>query len=253
MIKILLFISVVVLTAFGANAQCTPDPQYTVAGVYPDSTTGMPAACIDVAYDETITVVVPLDTTIMIGPIPLTLTFDSIVVSSWTGLPPGFTYSCYDAQNTAGPLDQCAFEGATSGCISVTGNPTIADIGSYQQIINTDTYTTPASPLGGNPTVTVVDYYYIHIIDCVNNVQAITKSKFLLYPNPATSAITLNGLNELDVASVCVVDMEGKILRKYTDITGPALDMNLSPLANGMYFVKIDYNDTIETVKFIKE
>ena len=251
--KILLLVTIVFLTHLNVNAQCTPDPQYTVAGVYPDSATGISQACIGIAYDEVITVVVPADTTIMIGPIPLTLAFDSIVVSSWTGLPAGFTYSCYDAQNTIGPLDQCAFEGATTGCISITGTPTLADIGSYQQIINTDTYTTPASPLGGNPTVTVVDYYYLHIIDCTNNVHAMTKSKFLLYPNPAKSVVTLNGLNGLDLASVSVVDIEGKIMQQHTHITGPALDMDLNNLARGMYFVKIEYNGTIDTVKFTKE
>ena len=30
----------------GANAQCTPDPQFTIAGIYPDSATGLPNAML---------------------------------------------------------------------------------------------------------------------------------------------------------------------------------------------------------------
>ena len=81
-------------SAFG---QCTPDPQYTVAGVYPDTTQGLPNGVVGVPYSEVITVVVPADTTVEIIPgFPQTFAIDSIVVDGLTGLPPGFTYECSD-------------------------------------------------------------------------------------------------------------------------------------------------------------
>lgn len=250
--QLLLSASMLLFLSLNVSAQCTPDPQFTTPGVYPDSATGLAPGYAEMPYNETITIIVPVDTTIMIGPIPFTLVFDSVVISDWQGLPPGFTYSCYDAQNTTSPVDQCAFEGNTTGCVSITGNPTTADIGSYQQIISTDAYSTPNSPLG-EPTVTLVDYYYIHILPSTAGIAGITKSKFALFPNPAKNIVTLNGLNDVDVTAVTLVDMKGKEHAAFTSFSTAALEMDVNHLESGMYFVRIDYNGTSETLKLIKQ
>ena len=70
--QLLLSFSFLTLLVFGASAQCTADPQYTEGGVYPDSATGLSPAYVGQTYNEVITVIVPVDTTIMIGPIPFT-------------------------------------------------------------------------------------------------------------------------------------------------------------------------------------
>lgn len=249
--KYLLLGAVVLLTTLSASAQCTADPQYVDTGVYPDSATGMAAACVDVLYNETITIIVPVDTTSIFFGIPVTLDFDSVVISGWTGLPPGFTYACLSPNNTQSPIDNCSFEGGQTGCIQVTGTPTLADIGSYQQIITTDAYLL-GNP-NGNPSEVLVDYYYIQVVDCGLSVPTLTNSKFLVYPNPAKSKVTLNGLNGIIVESVSVTDMEGKVLESYENVIGPALDMDIDYLQSGMYFITINYNGTSEVVKFIKE
>lgn len=249
--KCLLFAAIAICNSLAASAQCTPDPQFTSPGVYPDSATGMPSACIDLPYNETITIIVPVDTSVTIFGIGLTLPFDSVVVSSWTGLPPGFTYSCSSPDNVISPVDNCSFEGGVTGCISVMGSPVLADIGSYQQMITTDAYL-QGNPLG-NPSTVIVDYYYIQILDCGLSTGMMTNSKFLVYPNPAKSVITLNGLNGIEVETIIVTDMEGKVLVSYENATGPALDMNIAHIDAGIYFVTINYNGTSEVVKFIKE
>lgn len=249
--KRILFAAIAFLTSLSVSAQCTADPQFTEPGVYPDSATGMTAACIDVPYSETITIIVPFDTTTIVFGIPVTFVFDSVVVTGWDwGGLTGFTYQCSSPGNVTSPVDNCSFEGDQTGCILVEGNPTASDIGSYQQEITTVAYL-PGSP--GNPSTVFVDYYYIHVIACGIGVQEMTKSKFLVYPNPAKSVITLNGLNDIDVESISVTDMEGKILKSYNDVTGPALDMDIEYLESGMYFVTINYNGTSEVIKFIKE
>lgn len=240
-----------VITALSASAQCTADPQFTEPGIYPDSATGLTPACADQAYEQLITIIVPVDTTAMIGPFPITLPFDSVVVSSWTGLPPGFTYACSSPDNVTSPVNGCAYEGGVTGCAVITGNPTMADIGSYQQIITTDAYL-QGNPMG-NPTTVVVDYYYIQIVDCGLGINALTNSKFMVYPNPAKSVITLNGLNGIDVESVVVKDMSGKVMAFYDGITSAALDMNIDHLSNGMYFVQVNFNGINEVIKFVKE
>lgn len=249
--QLLLSFSFLTLLVFGASAQCTADPQYTEGGVYPDSATGLSPAYVGQTYSEVITVIVPVDTTIMIGPIPFTLDFDSVVVSDWQGLPPGFTVDYYSPDNVFSPIDQGCFEGDKTGCILISGNPTAQDVGSYQQIISTDAYSTPDNPLG-EPTVTLVDYYYIHVIDA-NGIGGITKSKFALFPNPAKDIVTLNGLNDVDVSSVTLVDMNGKSHAAFDTFNAASMDINVQDLESGMYFVQIDYNGTKEVLKFIKE
>ena len=56
--KILLTLTLA-LAFIGANAQCTPDPQFTLAGIYPDSATGLSTAIVGQAYDEVITIISP--------------------------------------------------------------------------------------------------------------------------------------------------------------------------------------------------
>ena len=138
--QLLLSFSFLALLVFSANAQCTPDPQYTIGGVYPDSATGLAPAYVGQTYNEVITVIVPVDTTIYVGPIPFTLVFDSVVVSNWQGLPPGFTVDYYSPNNQFSPIDQGCFEGSQTGCILISGNPTSQDVGSYQQIITNTRY-----------------------------------------------------------------------------------------------------------------
>lgn len=246
----LLSFTFLIALVFGANAQCTPDPQYTEGGVYPDSATGLAPAYVGQTYNEVMTIVVPVDSTIFVGSIPFTLLFDSVVVSDWQGLPNGFSVDYYSPNNTVSPIDQGCFEGGQTGCILISGNPTAADIGSYQQMISTDAYTTPDSPFG-EPTVTVVDYYYIHI--GALGVTGLTKSKFALFPNPAKNTVTLNGLNDVDVSSVSVFDMKGKQHDLNQTFDHASMDMNVEHLESGMYFVQIEYNGISETLKFVKE
>lgn len=249
--KLLLSLFVTVVAVASANAQaCTPDPLFTDPGIYPDSATGLMPACADQAYMQLITNVVPADTLVdlpIVGPTPIPI--DSVVITDWQGLPPGFTYACYDAGNTISPLDNCAYEGGTTGCAMITGNPTMADIGSYQQIITVD-----ASAGNGLQTTTeIIDYYWIHVIDCTNSIETLTDSRFLVYPNPAKQKITLNGLNGIEVESVVITNMGGQQMAYYDNVSTPALDMDLSHLDNGMYFVTVNYNGVSEVIKFIKE
>ena len=93
--KLILSIAALVAFTFSGYSQCTPDPQFTIGGIYPDSATGLPAAYVGYAYDEVITVVVPLDTIVDI-PIfgPTAVPFVDITLDNVTGLPPNFEYNC---------------------------------------------------------------------------------------------------------------------------------------------------------------
>ena len=50
---------------------CTPNTLYTTPGMYPDSATGLLPAYVGQYYDEVITSITPLDTTVMYNGIPI--------------------------------------------------------------------------------------------------------------------------------------------------------------------------------------
>lgn len=154
--KIVLLFAFVLALQYWANAQCTPDPQYTQPGVYPEE---LAPVCTNSPYSQVFTVVVPVDTFVT-SPFPMTIPIDSISLEALLGLPPGFSYVC--SQPT------CAFPGGTSGCIILTGT-TPATPGSYiirsvtnayvqalgSPIIQTDTSLMDTLVIIGGPSTTV--------------------------------------------------------------------------------------------------
>ncbi|TVR81312.1 MAG: T9SS C-terminal target domain-containing protein [Chitinophagaceae bacterium] len=94
---------------------CTPDPQYTMPGIYPDSSVNIPPACVGVLYEQTVTIIV--DDEIQGA------TINTVTLTNVIGLPAGFTYQCEPAN--------CVFTPNTPYCIFLSGTPTLADTGSY--------------------------------------------------------------------------------------------------------------------------
>ena len=92
-------------------AQCTPDANPMQKGAYPST---LPAVCLGVQYNQTITIVAPVDTVLSGFLIPL----DSMKLQTPT-LPLGFSALCGDITCTSYPQ-----AGATPArsCLELTGN-----------------------------------------------------------------------------------------------------------------------------------
>ncbi len=141
-----------------ANAQCVPDPIYTTPGIYPDSATGFSSGCVGVPYEQLVTNVVPADTVVIVFGTPVSLPINDIEITSFTGLPAGFTVVYYDGENTSNPVDGGIFEGGTTGCALITGTPSVA--GTYNLTIT-------VVPTVGDvaQSAIVIDWYTIVIED----------------------------------------------------------------------------------------
>ena len=117
-----------------SNAQiCQPGSQ-TVAGIYPDSATGMPCAIVGTLYSEVMTAVLPVDTTTEFpagSGIMVDFWLDSVVLLGIANLPPGIVMA------GCNPVS-CVFPGGSSGCVLLTGTPTIA--GTYDMEVYLMTY-----------------------------------------------------------------------------------------------------------------
>lgn len=74
-------------------------------------------------------------------------------------------------------------------------------------------------------------------------------SKLYIYPNPSCNAISIIGFNNLQKATISVVNMNGQ---NVLNIQNP-LNIDISSLSNGVYFIKIEESNKTQTMKFVKE
>jgi len=93
----------------------------------------------------------------------------------------------------------------------------------------------------------VANYSKIDLIvdfDELNSTKIIeSNNEISIYPNPTTSIFTVNGNG---ITKIEIADITGK-----TIITSKINNINLSKEKNGIYFVKIYYNNSVKTQKLI--
>ncbi len=249
MLKNLLF-TFIAITAIGittANAQCTPDPQYTQPGVYPDSATGFDPAYVGQAYSQLITNVVPVDTCVEIIPgFPCqTLSMDSIVVTNVTGLPASMGYACSP--------NNCVFVGGTSGCMIITGTPTAGEVGSHQVIVTLDAY------VGGTgiPNPFTVDYYYIEVLQGVG-VNELVDNKFAVRqnrPNPFGKTTDINyTVGKAADVEFKVINMLGAVVYKKTfeaEKGDNTIKLSSASLSSGVYMYSLKNGEKTITHRMV--
>ncbi|NVN95702.1 MAG: T9SS type A sorting domain-containing protein [Bacteroidetes bacterium] len=75
-----------------------------------------------------------------------------------------------------------------------------------------------------------------------------------IYPNPATSKLTINlqQLTSLQNTTVSIYDVQGKLLLQQ-NITQPQTELNIAPLAKGIYILKVNNDTKSMQSKFVKE
>jgi len=165
------------LLSFSAFSQCVPDTSIH-GGYSPDSATGLPHAIVGMPYSEVVQVGVPAQATIS----GTTYTIDSVVLTSVTGLPPGFSYSCTPSN--------CHLMPNGNGCLLISG-PALSTAGvSYPLTINVTAYV-HLGPLS-IPIPQTITFYTI-VVDLNSGIQALSKSHFDVsanYPNPFADKTT---------------------------------------------------------------
>jgi hypothetical protein len=258
--KLLLVISLV-SAAISANAQCTPGSAYPSAnwadtaiapgyGAWPDTVENFPPAVVGVPYSTSLNFMVPTEVTAEVaGSDPTAQGFigtpiDRFSVTGVTGLPAGVTYACNisTCEYPSGPTLQCA---SISGVFPTAGTYNI-EIGVEAILI-----------VGFPPFTTEFPYSttftgYKVIVGTAGLIDAVI-NPIEVYPNPASDKVTISGLNnQMKINGVKITNMEGKVIRT-VDVTSPSVDVELSGVENGIYFVVVEHANGTETVKFVKE
>ena len=114
----------------GSPPVCTPNTGCTT-DLCPATGAGLPDGTEGVPYSESITVVIPQDSS--------GFTVDSVELLSISGLPPGLTYTCEPPS--------CTWPGNSFGCFVISGTPTTA--GTYTLTLNFMYYLDIAGPTPG--------------------------------------------------------------------------------------------------------
>ena len=107
------------LTSTVLAQPCIPDTSQTVAGLYPSTAVNIPGGCEGEFYQTSITLVVPVDTTVF----GFLYTVDSAVLMNLNGLPAGLSYTCTPPN--------CVWLGGSYGCILISGVLPPGSAGSY--------------------------------------------------------------------------------------------------------------------------
>jgi hypothetical protein len=166
------------------------------------------------------------------------------------------------------PEDDCTL----SGLVPSTGtlDPTFAsDVTSYQitglaadaTVTFTATTTATSATVTGateggtaGSTVTIKvtdgDAECTYTIDLVTSIDDITDAGINMYPNPAKSVLTLDGLQEN--ASIYIMNSVGQLVYQ-TEAFDNRLNVDVNGFNSGIYLIKVEMNGEVYTSRFIKE
>jgi len=233
----ILFISFYSINTFAQP--CVPG-NYTASGIYPDSVPGLPTAYVDSSYNTIITVVVPTDTFMFAQ----TLVIDSIGVYSVTGFPAGFAYS---TNPTNGYI-----HGGASGCVLITGTPTLGQVGTYPINITMESW---VNGIAQGFLDTKTAYYTINVTVPVNiNKIESTTAEVFNYPNPFTKETTFYFTSSVsEQVSLSIYNNIGQVVyqQNIDAVKGENSQDVILNIADGLYFYTIAGKNTFLKNKMI--
>ncbi|PCJ89117.1 MAG: hypothetical protein COA57_02575 [Flavobacteriales bacterium] len=252
--KKLLFASLfIVIATFSIAQVCTPDPTYVNAGstgIYPTSTEGIDSGTVGMAYTQTFTVIVPLDTTIDVPPIgPVSGTVNHITLENVTGLPTGITYTC---DNTP-----CQWQGDSVGCFVLSGTP--SQSGTFSVALEVSANVTALGQTSDIPAQTW-DTYTLVILDTGGTSGIILNkgNEFKLLqnqPNPFAEStqikfnVATSSNLKLKIYNLLGEEVHAKTIASKAGLN--TIDFSRNHLKNGLYFYALSNGITTLTNRMV--
>lgn len=152
------------------------------------------------------------------------------LIGSQTGLEVSFYETEDDAQNKSNVIEE----------------PEV-----YENISNPQTIYARTETIYGTYALTVFNIF----ADENLNTTSFELNQIRLYPNPAGDFMNVHVPETYKNLNIEVVNLNGKLLlsNNFTNRTSEAVIINLSSLTPGIYFLKINSDDTIITKKLVKK
>ena len=248
--KTLLTLSLAIATIF-ASAQCTPDAQFSAPGIYPDSATGLSPAYVGQAYNEVITIITPLDTSVVYAGNTIAVTILTIELTSVTGLPASFSYDCEGGN--------CTFDGGATSCaVLSSSSPDVSELGLHQIIMNTTT-TADAGIVIPIEQDDVIDYYYIEVLNgTTSTLNQFSDNSFELkaaFPNPTVNNAKIQFISGTPEAVTFKVynllgeEIESQFINSQRGVN--TINVNTTSYSEGMYLYSINNGKEVLTKRMI--
>lgn len=274
--KTLITLSILLSSLIVSNAQCTPNPIFTMSpipGVYPPNIpipniplVGISDGQVNVPYSQTLTLIVLKDTTMDIGfllnmidsaIIPLMNSFGISTIMTVdvnhvdygiTGLPSNLSYSCDSSA--------CQYPSGANGCIQISGIP--IQSGTFPIDVNmTINIQIPAITV---PVIGTVLYpgssqdipsfpgqQYNLLITGSSGIQSLNKEIITIYPNPTSNIAILEMAGGKDIK---VYDSLGRLIFTQNNIPFN-LELSKEKLGSGIFIIEISDGNRIWNKKLI--
>lgn len=208
---------------------CTPDNSITQSGVYPDQPD---TAYAGQDYDFSFQILTIKDTAVVFGGTPLTATIDSVIVNDVLGLPASFYYACNPSN--------CTYTYKAVGCISLKGNPTQSQVGTYDIKIATTAYATAG--ILKLPVPDTTDGYQLVIKgDGSASIFESNLNAINIYPNPSSDGVFMLHTS-VPITSIEIHNVQGKSILFKEENNGSTYSFDLSNTPSGIYLLKMVYD-----------
>ena len=109
-------------------------------------------------------------------------------------------------------------------------------------------YTVTATDANGCQKSTTVAQ---SVISCVGISEQTILSGLTVYPNPTVGEFSIETSNTLN-KSIEIIDVTGKVVHTSTSNL-EVVKLNLKDVSNGVYYVKIQSNNSVDVVKVVKQ
>jgi hypothetical protein len=77
-------------------------------------------------------------------------------------------------------------------------------------------------------------------------------NEIIIYPNPTKDIVNIES-QKLNIKSVRIMDLSGRIIIEKDNINKDNVQVHLFELSKGMYFIEVNFENTIRKYKIIKE
>lgn len=226
--QILLTVAASIALGLSSFAQCTPDPNNTSDLLYPTPANANYSLVKNQAFDETVTVNLPSDTSATFPVVGARDAFiDSLKITSVQGLPPGLASACNNAE--------CLILGGQQGCVRLFGTPTQA--GTFKITISATMFVREKAL--NVPLPLPIEEEYDLVVDQENNVNLIHKNGTLnVYPNPAKNSVFVENRDYTGEYSIQIFNVMGLEVANFVRAQ-KLTEISTDLLSNGMYILKI--------------
>ena len=265
--KLLLSLSILFAFSLVANAQCTPNPIFTMSpipGVYPPNIpipgiplTGISDGQVNVPYSQTLTLIVLEDTSLDVGfllptAVVAAMNFAGIstvmtvgvnhVIYDITGLPSNLSYVCDSST--------CQYPSGADGCMQINGVPIQA--GTFPIDVNmTINIQIPAiTTLFAGMAVdfpTFPGQQYDLLITGSSGINNLNNEQITIYPNPTADIAILETGGKKNIK---VYDNLGRMIFTQNNVTS-TLELSKEKLGTGIFIIEIADGNKIWKEKLI--